>query len=64
MKIYSASEQGVDLSKLVSVRLEFEVDYGQKPGFNPRIFGKDPSLYPQNLGKLCKKEVVRLPSEQ
>ena len=53
--IYEAAQQSVDLSKLATIRFEFQVDWEQKPGFNPNIFGKDPGRYPQNLGKLCAK---------
>ena len=56
VQIFDAAQQGVDLTKLDSIRFEFQVDYQAKPGFNPNIFGKNASKYPQNIGKLCAKE--------
>ena len=56
VQVFNAAQQGVDLSKLASIRFEFQVDYQAQPGFNPNIFGKDPRRYKQNFGKLCAKE--------
>jgi hypothetical protein len=55
VQVYEAAQQGVDLSKLASIRFEFEVDYMAQPGFDPNIFGKSPSRYPQDFGHLCLK---------
>jgi len=44
------TQQGVDLSKLVSIRFAFHVDYGSTGDFSPNLFGKDPELYKQGLG--------------
>ena len=56
IQIFDAARQGVDLSKLASIRFEFQVDHEAKPGFNPNIFGKGPNRYPQNFGKMCAHE--------
>ena len=56
VKVFDAAQQGVDMSKLVAIRFDFKVAYQSNAGFNPNIFGKDPALYPQNLGKLCPTE--------
>ena len=44
------TQQGVDLSKLASIRFAFQVDYGSTGKFSRNFFGKDPDVYPQNFG--------------
>jgi len=56
VEVYDEAAQGIDLSKLVTLRFEFQVDFQKRDGFNPNIFGKDPKLYPQDVGKLCAHE--------
>ena len=56
VQVYSPEKQNVNMSKLVSLRFEFQVDYQQIPGLGYNFFGKSPELYPQNFGKLCNKE--------
>ena len=53
IQVYSASQQGIDMSKLASIRFEFSVDTGVKPGYSPKIFGRDPEMYPQGNTRLC-----------
>lgn len=56
VRVYDATAQGVDLSKLATLRFEFQIDFEKHSGFNPNIFGKDPMRYSQNFGRLCAKE--------
>ena len=53
VEIFSPEKQKVNMSNLVSLRFEFQIDYKHFDGFNPSFFGKSPELYPQNFGKLC-----------
>ena len=54
VQVYNAKEQGVELARLETVRFEFLVDYQEQHGFDPHIFGKDPTRYRQSFGSLCK----------
>ena len=53
VQVFDPIQQKVDLSKLASIRFEFQVDYEEGPGFSRNLFGLDPDVYPQNFGTLC-----------
>jgi len=48
------TQQGVDLSKLASIRFQFQIDYRSTDGdFSRNWFGKDPERYPQDIAARC-----------
>ena len=58
VRIYDPVSQGVDITKLVAIRFEFKVTYGEIPGPLRTFFGKNVAQYPQNLGSLCHRHEV------